>query len=683
MPSPFQPQTLYDYLDSLDGGVNSGSSPLKLRKDVMADAVNVTVRGEYATHRSAYHRRIVTYANTTIQTVVESGYFQGACDYLSDAGNSSKLALISGRLFQFAISGNSVTCAEVRIVSNGSTDLVGGPQASVEIQAWLWQSEYFVIIQDGKNPALFYDGHSNTAYRSNWKQPVNYATTVTADFTGGAGIPAIGSSQIIPFASIANLVTGNIVTLRNYGTFQVLVIAGLNVTLLNLTATPAGATGLTGTAVSWVNQGTQLPPGRMGCYGLGRNWQSLIDGKQFMAGDIVNGSSGTAANNFRDAVIYSTENLFIVGGGNFTVPGSVGAIRAMRFVATLDASLGQGPLQVFTSDRVFSCNAPVDRLTWQSVSNPILTESLIANGGLGQNSTVLANGDAMFRSVDGIRSLILARREFNTWGNVPISFEVSPLLENDDPGLLQFGSAIVFDNRMLMTVGTTQDTGGQGVYFQGLLAINFDTISSLSEKKPSVWDGLWTGLNVMQLTVGEVTGVQRAFAFVLNTGSTTRRIEFWEILNTFDDIADNDGTNALPITWQLDSSSLRFGVGENDRKYMKLTNGEMQVNDLQGSCSFTTFFKPDQYPCWQPWASWTSCQGADASDSQPGFRPRMGMGTPPGNVCDLSTNRPMTEGFTFQTRTRITGHCVIVGAWFEAQTKPMPAFARFECGPIC
>jgi hypothetical protein len=687
MGKPFQPQTLYDSLNAFPGGVNAGSSPLGLPPEILAGAVNVTVRGGNATHRGCYHRRLIDYESEAVQTAVEEGYFQGSCYYFGDDQEASLVALISSRLFQFQISDYTVTCREISIT--------GGAAAVVEPQAWLWQSEKWVIVQDGANNPIFFDG-TTAAVRSNYAVPAFSVTTTATNFTTD-GIPAVGTSDTIDFTSVAGLAVGYIITLEDLGTFQVQSITGSTVKLLNLTGTPVGQDVDVGTAISWYQTlGQQLPPGRMGCYGMGRNWLCLVDGKQFIASDIVRGASGTVANDYRDSVLYATENNYIKGGGNFTVPGSVGNITAMRFAATLDASLGQGPLQVFTHNTVFSCNAPVDRLEWQKITNPILTESLIAYGALGQNSTVLVNGDAMFRSIDGVRSLILARREFQTgWGNTPQSFEVSPVLSTDDPGLLTFGSAIVFDNRMLMTAGSTSDE--QGVYFKALVPLNLDPLSSIRGKLPSVWDSVtWSGpMNILQLLVGEVDRIQRAFAFSLNTTPGLKRIELWEIKRSYNPtlsaaqqplsaIVDNDGERNIPVTWRFDSSSLRFGIPPTDHEYIRLSNGEIWISDLQGLATFQIYYKADQYPCWALWVSGQECQEEDSSESRPGYRPRLGFGSTNGNQCDQGSGRPLNNGFTFQVRTVIQGHCVVMGEFFEAEMIPQPKFAPIMgCTPQC
>lgn len=688
MSTPFKAQELYDSLSSFGGGVNEGDSPLDLPKSVLAGAINVSVRGKFASHRPSYYKRVVTYATPATKTAVETGYFQGACYCQNDAGVDSLMALINGRLYQFVVNLNVVTCTDVTAPSPG--------MPTIQPQAWLWQAENFIIVNDGLNNPLFFDSNAGTTATSTYTPPVPFTTTTTADFT----VPAIGTSVTISVTLLDNLIAqttttpGDIITVPLVGTFQVITKSAPagpgNISALNLTGTPLGIVVASGTTVSWVHQGTQLPPGRMGTYWLGRNWISLVDGKQYVASDIVGGASGTQADNFRDAVLSITENLFLVGGGNFTVPGSVGTIKAIRGLPTLDVSLGQGPVMIFTDSCVFSNNAPLNRLTWQYITNPIQTVSLVSNGATGQNSTTISSGDGLFRSIDGERSLIQGRRDFDTWGNVPISFEVSPILDLDDPGLLLWGSSVVFNNRLIQTTAGVSDV--QGIYWKGYVVINFDEISSLRGKAPSVWEGLWTGLNTLQL-VGDGIGnapkfnnVERCFSFVLNTTTGAKKIEIWEILKDGDAINDNDGTKDIPITWQFDSASLKFGVNiSENREYMQLNNGELWISDMVAGnpVSFQVQWLPDQYPCWVNWFAWQECATSDASNSQPQYRPRMGLGSPSPSYCDPSTNRPLRNGFTFQVRTIIQGHCTFMGAYFEANTASLPKFAPQSCTPLC
>lgn len=658
----FEPKELVDYLFDFSQGVNQGISPLLLPKNQLASAMNVTVRGTLATHRPPYFKRAVIDPDGLLAAALGDGPFQCACYYKPDSGNESLMLAIAGRLFQLPVSGNELTVIERTIP--------GDPNPATDLQAWLWQSENYIIWNNGTEKPVFFDG--TTSVRSNYNTPTSFNTTNTSAFN----IPQVGSSVVVPVAAVVNLNVGDTVTVPNRGTFIVNDIAGLNVTFVNLTAGPIGLSVANGTTLSWSHLGTQLPPGRMGVYGLGRNWIALPDGKQFVASDLVGGSSGTPALNYRDAVLNITENLYLAGGGNFTVPGSVGDIQAMHFTATLDVSLGQGPLQVWTPTTVFSCKAPVDRLTWQDVTNPILTESLIANGSESHYATVSANGDTITRSIDGIRSLILGRRDFDTWGNTPISLEVDPQLAKDSEDLLRFASAIVFDNRLLMTSLPVLDD--HGIYWRALIPLNFDPISSLRGKAPSVYDAtFWSGLNIFQLVTGRFGRVERAFpiCFNANTGS----IEVYEILksNTVE-IYDN---GADRIVWTLESPTL-FGEQNPRRQLMELWDGEIYVDHMQGKVDFSVFYKPDQWPCWVPWFAWQECVSLPVPPNNPGFRPRMGLGRPRPGACDSFNGRDLRLGYRFQIKVVVRGSCEFLGGKFKAMTVPEKEYAGQSCTPI-
>ena len=678
-------QPIIEFLGSFDKGMNSGIDPLLLSEDQLSYAVNMSARGTFAHPRPPILTRTMVFPSPDpagVETAVKKGLWQGAAYYRGDNLVGSLIAQISGRLFQFIPQPNfTVTVTEITIP--------GDPNSATAPQAWLWQAEKWMIIQNGVagvNP-IFFDG--TTSRRSNFSLPIKFNTTVTAPTTV---VPAIGAtSAAVTFADNTGMVVGDVITFETYGQMVVVTVApgvGGTATLVNQTAAPVGATIKATRKVSWQHVGTELPPGRMGCYGLGRVWMSLVDGEQFIAGDLVGGSSGTQAENYRDAVLNVTENSYLAGGGNFFVPGSVGSIQAMIFQAILDQQLGQGPLLVVTPTITFSCQAPLDRTTWTSVQNPIVTEGMIANGGMGQYSTIAVNGDTIMRAVDGIRSLILARRDFNTWGNTPISFELNRVLPLDAPNLLPFSSAIFFDNRLMMTLAPTA-VEGRGVYHKGLVVLNADPLSGIGGKAPSIWEGVWLGIQPLQLVTGVFDTVQRAWAFCLNT--TTNEIELRELLAeglAFDSAQYYDNTFE-PITYIMESAQLFKDSQHGDRQFKQLHNGEIFVDQLVGLVSFRVQYQPDQWPGWVDWFSWTECaRPTSQSDPtkknyQPGFKPRMGLGQPRVDDCDPCNNRPLRNGYSFQVRITITGQCRFLGARFECIPLPEPAFAPQSCDPIC
>lgn len=681
----FQSKTIVDGIFDLKNGINSGVAPLLLDRETLAFGTNGTVRGTFLKPRPPFQKIALNWPDQATQQAFEAGLFQAGAYYKPDSGSESLMAAVAGKLYKFLI---GATTAQVT-----DETIPGDPNPATNVQAWMWQAEKWLIWMDGVSKPVFFDQTASpTSRRSNYQSHVPFATTVTSDFT----VPALNATVPFDVADATNIVVGDVLTLRYAGQYTVTAIAGATLTVIYSTRGAPPGTPVKAAAavpVSWYHLGTELPPGRMGAYGLFRNWLSLVDGKQFLASDASGGSSGTVANNFRDAVLQITENTYLTGGGNFAVPGSIGDIRAMIFTATLDKSLGQGPVAVLTPNTVFSCDAPTDRATWQTVTNPIVTESLIGNGGLGQNSTIEWNGDTLFRSIDGIRSLLLARRDFDTWGNVPISREVDRIMLMDDRSLLAYGSAIIFDNRMLMTAVPKAST--QGVFHQAIIPLNADPISSLTGKSSSVYDPIWTGLNVLQLIKGQFSGVERAFAFCLNT--TLNKIELYEILTTppettspvFQSASKFDNGN-VPILWTAESAVLlRVLKDKGQFDFCRLIDGELSVDSVVGQATISVYYRPDSYPCWVPWRTWTICakdpdpQNSTTVNYQPGFYPRMGLGEPDPKLCDPFSDRPFREAYFFELKFVIQGYCRIIGCRVKAVTIPQPDFAKPVCDNPC
>lgn len=569
--------------------------------------------------------------------VVSTGGTQGNFNVTSDlpalVNTANQNLIIGGHSYHV----NSVISDSTINVTPNSTDLPAGTVVGVN-----------AIITNSPAPPNYPIGHS-LGYNDG------------TDHLGSWTIPAVGASITV---ILDTAYTGPLNQLVWIGdtTYKITAAGGsaptTTVNAVNVDDTP-GAAIATGTKLRTI---PEMPPGRMGAYGLGRNAFALADGHTFMLGDIVGGSSGSPAQLYRDAVLRITENSFLAGGGTFPLPNSGGEIRAMAFRAVLDTGLGQGPLAVFTTDIVFSCKAPIERADWQNVTNPILTQSIISNGAQGQNGVVAANSDLVFRSVDGIRSEILAKRDFSTWGNVPISREVDPTLNLDTKSLLQFASAIVFDNRLLMTAEPAQ--GPLGTYHSKLIALNFDPISSLAGKAASIYDGIWSGLNILRLFKGKFAGIERAFGWCYN--ATTNQNELWELQPTGDDHFDNDTT---PIAWEVQFPVLQFPAGgRNERELLRLEDGELYVDDIQGNVSFEMFYRPDFDPEWHPWYAWNVSQF-------PSWQPTMGLGSP-AKEADAETGRPSKEGYCFQMKLVVRGHCRLMGGRFRAVTIPQPEFAK-------
>lgn len=413
----------------------------------------------------------------------------------------------------------------------------------------------------------------------------------------------------------------------------------------------------------------ELPPGRQLTYGQNRITQAQPNGISFIVGDQVGGPSGSPFYQFRDAVLKVSENDLLANGGFFPVPSNLGQISAICVTSQLDASLGQGPVMVVCPGGVFSCNLPSDRTIWNTLTTPIVADSLIGFGGLSQNSTIVVNGDLMFRAVDGIRSLIMARREFWSWGNAPISFEMNRIIAQDTVTLLPYVSAVQFDNRMLMSCAPLN--GPQGVYSQGLIALNFDPVSTLQGKGASVYDGLWTGLNVLQMIEGQFNGVHRCFAFTYST--TEKTIQLYEILKGSQGNYDNGDK---PITWSFETPVLYRDP--NTKGYYdlcSLEDGEFYVRDVVPGTQidFKVEFRPDFSACWFPWHEFPYCNAPGSN--APIYGDRLGLGKPYTMLPNKVNYSNANFAHWFQLRFTINGHCTIMGMHISAARQPESRYA--------
>lgn len=329
----------------------------------------------------------------------------------------------------------------------------------------------------------------------------------------------------------------------------------------------------------------EVPTGTAMAYGNGRLW--VARGREFVAGDIVGGPTD---------VIKFTENTYIAEGGAFAVPLDTGDITAMRFMNQPDSSLGQGELLVHTAQAVFAVNVPTSRDDWKNVSYPTVRIVAINYGSVSDRSCVLINGDMFYRAPDGIRSYISSRREWQEYGQIPVSREVSPILNNEkQAGIAETTSSVLFDNRMLTTV--TPQANDRGQYFRGLTALDFDLVGGTGAKAPAAWEGLWTGLNFLQIMTADVGSESRCFAFHLDPSCP---IQLWEI-HKEDHIPDTPSN----VACYIESPSYSF---ENPFEMKKLEYGEMWVDQIVGDVAFDIKYKPNQYPAWVDWNTFLSAR---------------------------------------------------------------------------
>lgn len=404
----------------------------------------------------------------------------------------------------------------------------------------------------------------------------------------------------------------------------------------------------------------EVPVGKMMEYGVGRLIVVLPNQREYVIGDIVGGGT---------SVIRFTESRVVNEGGSITVP-IPGSITAVKLIAVLDRGTRQGDLVVHTDQGAVTAQIGAPRTTWKEIQFQQI--AILKNGSLSQNATVLVNGDMFYRAYDGIRSLAMAQRDFQSqWATTPVSREVERVLRLDNVSLLSVGSAVLFDNRIIMTC--TPYPRGFGFYHKGLISLDFDPISSMGQKSPPAYDGLWTGLQATALVVGAFNNAERCFAFHVNGDWEN---EIWEISR---DDAFDDQDVQIPAT--IESRSYLFAA---PFSLKNLDSGDLWIDRLEGSVTFDIKFKPDQYPLWTDWHTWSECASKMTCEQdsigcmtltnyQPQYRPRMQLPQPADN-CVTGNEKPLRMGYQFQTRIAWMGKARIQGFRIHAQDIDEPPY---------
>lgn len=667
MPVQFTSETTFDGFLELSGGVNSGWVPALLNQNTLSFAWNCTCRGGFLTHRPGKFRLPLQFKDSVVAKRVVEGKFQGGEFYQPDVGDSYLIASISGRLFTFGITGQTSIVNEVTISASTLT--------TAEFVIPAFNSDVTVQVSSTSN--IFTNAPIQIGMVNYTVVSIDTATQLTVTNVDGAAGDIVAVGETVTYWDVNP-------ALRNQAWFiqaekWMIIQDGQSVPIFFDGASSRRSVQTLG----------QIQAGKMMEYHRGRVAKVNPDGRTFSIGDIVYGSSGTIGEQFRDAVLYVNENTYLVGGGFFSVPGTYGKITFMRGMADLDKSLGQGPLMVGTPKAIFTCDLPTNRTTWQSLTDPVLSVAQVANGGRSQDSTINVNGDIFTRANDGVRSLTQAQRDFLTsWGNVPVSREMNRLLPHDDESLLGYASGVYFDNRMLMTASPSYSK--RGVFNRGTVALDFDILSSMRDKKPAAWDGLWMGTNILKITAGEYRNRPRCFEWVV-TGEGD--IELWEQTRTG---AYDRYTNPIPIKWGFETCDFfRKGQTYHELDMKRLMGGELYVTDVVGTVQFRVLFKPDQHPCWTYWHSWSVCAPKTTCTTtldgcynkqlnKPLYFPRMPFGMPTKDCDTTGTGRPYREGRTFQVRVEIIGDCKVRGMRLMAITIPEPAWAdmRNACGDL-
>ncbi len=446
--------------------------------------------------------------------------------------------------------------------------------------------------------------------------------------------------------------------------------------------------GITNTAVAPGTPGiNEIPAATAMSYFAGRLW--YVQNKTINAGDIVGGTSGTAAFNFRDSVLNVTENPLVVGGDGFSIGSNDGTlIRGLAYSASINEALGQGRLFAGTRKAIYALDIPITRTAWIAADNanqPLITVVQLVNGWVNDRSIVPVNGDLFSQSLEpSIRSLVQSVRNFQQWGQTEISANENRILQFNDRSLLRFATGIFFSNRLLQSALPRQTP--QGVVHDAVIPLDFTPISTFGATLQPNWEGSQEGIPIFQMSVADFGGRERAFAFVRS--EVDHSLQLWEIMesvptNRFDNV-DNR------IVFQFETPAFTWDGSIGGLELKELVGAELWWDRMFGSVEVKVEYRPDSATCYLPWHEFTDCSPANTAESVhvpvgypvdlgPCYKATVSLPRPDPTCAPCNAARPANVGYQFQFRITIKGYVRVRGLWFWANPVQKGLYQNLAC----
>lgn len=246
----------------------------------------------------------------------------------------------------------------------------------------------------------------------------------------------------------------------------------------------------------------QIPICNLTAYNQNRLF--VASGTEFTAGDAV-GNLATPEAPITFTEVFLPNSSFKDQFFSLPVDESIYDITAMGFIQELDTNTGIGMLFVATQKKFYYYRTNQPREQWTAGQ---FGGVLLANAGVaGPRSFVNVNSDLIFLSSDGhLYALSTSRNESKRWSNVPISREVENYLKFNDISLSRFATLGYFDNRIFVAANPyrvqvlTRDEEPITDYAHGgFVVLDIESMASFLSQGTPVWDGLWTGVNPIDI----------------------------------------------------------------------------------------------------------------------------------------------------------------------------------------
>lgn len=389
-----------------------------------------------------------------------------------------------------------------------------------------------------------------------------------------------------------------------------------------------------------------IPIGTVMAFAQGRLF--VVRNKKIFAGDLYNTEFYDNAtppgliSPADQALVRFTEVKYLSEGLPLAVPYGFGRVQFMTALPVQDTATGQGQLYVAAEHGIAAFNVGAARSTWKDIV--FQTIALMDIGGTGSRNWTLVNNDLWFRAPDGWRSFRQARAEQGGWQHLPQSLAVGDLIVADPLSALNRGSAISFDNRLLVTISPNINGVGRW-WHNGILSLDFAPLSNgaaaLSVAAPA-WDGAWyvPGVRPLQWVKAPNYNGERALLFGLDGNDRTTLVELTR--------GERFDFGTQPISWTVETRAETFGLPFSEKT---LITADFWLENRLGNTAFAVDYQPDAYFDWLPWFS-----KADSAPTgnPPRYDPRLRLPAPP-EFVDTVAKRRSDNFYDVQLRLRVSG----------------------------
>lgn len=353
--------------------------------------------------------------------------------------------------------------------------------------------------------------------------------------------------------------------------------------------------------------------------------------------------------------------------GAFVTPAELDSITGSAPIPRTPDKDAQGDLLVLTRRGGYAIRLTGLRTDW--LTGDIQQIVMTGVGGAATTSVVPANNDIWFRTSKGaISSYKYERSEQDrTWGDTSLSREVSEYLELDSPRNLKFCASILAHNRLITTCALTvrpNDISGYSHHHfgQGMVVLDFDRGSTVNNRVGFAWDGLWTGVNVIDFASVTVDSEIRPLMISHDEDGENRIYEFMPEGYVGSDMAE--GQKKLIVSFY--ETPHLFDQRDHTQKVVgkKLIGGRAEVSGVDCKSSFSIQYRPNYLPCWLPWIAPLSV-GAAASPQltelvdQKQFYDILRWPAPDEDNCEEASTRLTHTAAFFSARILVTGNMQI------------------------